>query len=164
MPNSKPSTPQEHYKKPSIDPQTLSLMLGVFTRFAQLFGEYACQRAGTLIFANPHYEQQGIHTKTFYLWCRKCNGVNIKQIAYAMDRLEALIGEYYHTNNGRKMPPPSYAEFLGLCHEYWEYAKLHNRPPVVRKIENKTAREQRRQHSLERLAKLKEELFGDDNG
>lgn len=113
-----------------------------------------------MIFANDHYEEQNIHTDTFYLWCRKLRGLSAEQIAYGMERIEGMAGEAFAS--GREMWPPSYAEFIGLCNQKYETA-AHKYFDRSHALENKTLKESRNELGRRKCAELMQNLFGDED-
>lgn len=83
------------------------MVLGLFARFADLFGELA--RVKGLEIKN----NEGEYTRTFQLWCKKLSDLRPDQIANGVTNLERRIEET--VKNGEKVWPPTYPEFRGLC-------------------------------------------------
>lgn len=87
--------------------QTESLVLALFVRLADLFGELA--KAKGLVIES----EKGGYTREFKLWCTKLNDLNIEEVTRGIENLEKRIEEAYRENI--KSYPPSYSEFRGLC-------------------------------------------------
>lgn len=138
----------------SVTPETVSLVTLVFTRLGDLFGA-KCKTKGLILHHSAEAEARGEITESFYLWCRKLDGLSKKQIAFGIGQIEAKAAEVYQT--GEELWPPSYAEFIGLCNQH-HGTQAHRYFDRSKAIENKTQREKRRKLGMEQCGKLRDFL------
>lgn len=127
--------------------KTASLVNLLFTRMGDLYGD-KCKTKGLVIYAD---RGRGIHSQTFQLWCKKLHGLTEQEFAYGMKKLEERATALFQ--QGEEMWPPSYAEFIGLCSEP-KTCPAHKYFEPTKKLEDKTAREKRRQLGQEQCSKL----------
>lgn len=97
--------------------ETEKMVLGLFARLGDLFGELA--RAKGLEIKDG----QGQYTRIFQLWCKKLSDVQPEQIANGVTNLERRIEET--VRDGEKVWPPTYAEFRGLCRLSTTEKRIH---------------------------------------
>lgn len=101
------------------------MILGVFARLGDLFGELAHSRGLDIHDIDKNY------TREFKLWCKKLDHLGADDIAVGIFTLESRIAEA--SSEGEKSYPPSYAEFIGLCtqEKSWVRSTFKRLPPSI---------------------------------
>lgn len=94
--------------------ETEALVLGVFARFGDLFGN-KCKASGIEIKA-----ANGEYTSTFKLWCKKLEeaSITVEDVSRGIKHLEEYIRDSVRTD--KEVWPCSYAEFIGHCQKQKE--------------------------------------------
>jgi hypothetical protein len=114
----------------------------------QIYGARWCSQEG------EPTEINGNDSARFKLWCEKTESLTDEQWQRGFRNVEARVRKKSFL--GETDWPPTYAEFLGLC----DQAEESDRAPEHRYfaplgIEDKTAREKRRELALEKCKALK---------
>lgn len=91
------------------------------------------------------------YSHNFLVWCEKTADLTPEEWRWGLAALERKIAEGYQ--NGEVVWPPTYAEFWGLCRR--PVAPPEHRILPRLGLEDKTAREKRRQMGMERCGELK---------
>lgn len=103
----KSSKPEQPSKPWSVE--TEKMVLGLFARLGDLFQDLAKSKGLEI------HDDKGNYTRVFELWCKKLCDLRPDQIASGVTNLEKRIEDVTKENDGRKVYPPTYSEFRGLC-------------------------------------------------
>lgn len=89
--------------------ETEKLVLGLFARFGDLFGN-KCKADGLNI-----KDDNGQYSTKFKLWCKKLHEaeITVEDVARGIKHLEESIRDSVRAGN--EIWPPSYAAFIGHC-------------------------------------------------
>ena len=91
------------------------------------------------------------YSKNFLVWCEKTAELTMEEWRWGIATLEKKIADGYQM--GSVVWPPTYAEFIGLCHRPVTPPEHKIFPRLG--LEDKTAREKRRQLGMEKCGELK---------
>ena len=103
-----PMSSESKHEEP-LNKSTVEMVLGLFTRMAELFRNKA-RSEGIVIYKN---EAEGIFSDTFKLWCVKLKDLTIENFRTGTIAMERRAEDCFSRNV--EMWPPSFAEFRALA-------------------------------------------------
>lgn len=158
---SSPKLSEDKRSEP-LSASTVKMVLGLFTRIAELFLNKASVH-GLIVYFD---EEKGIYSDAFKLWCVKLKDLTIEDFATGTLNMERKAEALYKANE--EMWPPSFAEFRALCFPIVSFDKQAHRilpcysdPKNAHLIEDLSAKEKRYELGRKKSGELRK-LLGDE--